>query len=87
MDPSLGLAEVDLCECFHEDKVERAVNEWANEEGKELVADITEKPRTLSTVAAPRDMEPPKPDEGTVNLGYNPQLDKKRPSTMTEYLQ
>ena len=87
LDPALGLAEVDLCDCFHQDKVELAVNEWAKGKGKELVADITEKLRTLSTVAALRDMEPPKPDEGTVNLGYNPQLDKKRPSTMTDYLQ
>jgi hypothetical protein len=87
LDPTLGLAEVDLCDCFHQDKVERAVNEWANGKGKELVADITEKLRTLSTVSALRDMEPPKPDKGTVNLGYNPQLDKKRPSTMTDYLQ
>lgn len=87
LDPALGLAEVDLCDCFHQDKVERAVNEWANGKGKEPIENITEKLRTLSTVVALRDMEPPKPDKGTVNMGYNPQLDKKRPSTMTEYLQ
>ena len=88
LDPALGLAEVELCDCFHQDKVERAVNEWASGgEGKELVAEIAEKLGNLSTVVVPRDMEPPKPEKGTVNLGYNPQLDKKRPSTMTEYLQ
>ena len=87
LDPALGLAEVDLCDCFHQDKVERAVNGWANEEGKELIAEITKKLQTPSIVIAHRDMEPPKPEEGTVNPGYNPQLDKKRPSTMMEYLQ
>ena len=87
LDPALGLAEVDLCDYFHQDMVERAVNEWANGKGKEVVADISEKLRTPSTVATLRDMDPPKPDKGTVNLGYNPQLDKKRPNTMTDYLQ
>ena len=27
LDPALGLAEVNLCDCFHRDKDERAVNE------------------------------------------------------------
>ena len=110
LDPELGLAEVDLCDIFYQEKVERKANEWANGEGKELVAEIAEKLRTLSiadmehpklekgkanpekrrtqsTLIAPRDMEPPKPEKGTVNPGYNPQLDKKRPSTMADYLQ
>ena len=87
LDPALGLAEVDLCDYFRQDVVERAVNEWANGEGKQLVAEIAEKLRTQSIVNSLRDMEPPEPEKGTVNLGYNPQLDKKRPSTMTDYLQ
>lgn len=87
LDPALGLAEVDLCDYFHQDKVERAIDEWADGEGKELIAEIAVKLRTLSVPVTPRDMEPPKPEKGTVNSGYNPQLDKKRPSTMTEYLQ
>ena len=43
--------------------------------------------QSVNTVTALGDMEPPKPGKGTVNEGYNPQLDKKRPSTMTDYLQ
>ncbi|KAF8797701.1 FabD/lysophospholipase-like protein [Phlegmacium glaucopus] len=84
LNPTLGLAEIDLCDCFHDSRVERAVNEWADGEGKALITQIAEKP---ATSIAPRDMEPPKPEKGTVNAGYNPQLDKKRPSTMSEYLQ
>ena len=87
LDPALDLAEVDLCDCFHQGNVERAVNKWANGEGKVFIAQIARKIATPSTVIAPRDMEPPKPKIGTVNSGYNPQLDKKRPSTMVEYLQ
>lgn len=84
LDPALDLAGVDLCDCFYQDEVERAVNEWADGEGKAVIAQIAEKP--VGPIA-PRDMEPPRPEEGTVNPGYNPQLDKKRPSTMSEYLQ
>ncbi|KDQ51443.1 hypothetical protein JAAARDRAFT_530504 [Jaapia argillacea MUCL 33604] len=38
-----------------------------------------------SDIAAARTMEPPPPPPDT-NIGYNPQLDKKRPQTMQDYL-
>lgn len=31
-------------------------------------------------------LEVPKPDPGTVNPGYNPELDRRRPTSIDEYL-
>lgn len=90
IDPPLGLDKLTLVDCFHGEKVENAIGRWAEDAaGKDtitttsaLLVDETKETKAEDL----RKLHPPAPPAGTVNPGYNPQLDKRRPETMMDYL-
>ncbi|KIM75813.1 hypothetical protein PILCRDRAFT_665625 [Piloderma croceum F 1598] len=90
IDPPLGLGNTDLVDCFHVDQVEKAISEWLDTpEHTQYICDIASqlvnRDTEPVTVEQARTREPPPPPPET-NPGYNPQLDKKRPETMMDYL-
>ncbi|KAF9006967.1 acyl transferase/acyl hydrolase/lysophospholipase [Cyathus striatus] len=92
LDPPNGLKNIDLFDCFHPDVVGNSIDHWMSlADGQAAIDAISNSIVNESTGAMGREeavnMEPPKPLIGTVNTGYHPQLDMKRPSTMIEYLQ
>ena len=90
VDPPLGINNIDLVDFFYADLVEKAVRDWLDTpEQKQYICDIASQLVNLDiapvTAEQVREREPPPPPPDT-NPGYNPQLDKKRPETMMDYL-
>ena len=90
IDPPLGIGTTDLVDCFHVDQVEKSVRDWLDTpEHLQYIRDIASQLVNLDsgpvTVEEARGREPPPPPPET-NPGYHPQLDKKRPETMIDYL-
>jgi hypothetical protein len=90
LNPSLGISDTGLVDCFHANVVETSVKKWLANEGKiyisEVAANLVElNTAPITSTAEARFIEPPKPPPNT-NLGYNPQLDERRPETMIDYL-
>lgn len=89
MDPSLGLGHADIVDCFRGPEVEHNVRQWLNgaeptRNTNQLAENIIKRFKNIIEIA--RKSDPPVPAKGSVNPGYNPQLDKKRPETMMDYL-
>ncbi|RDB19650.1 Phospholipase A I [Hypsizygus marmoreus] len=90
LNPPLGIPEIDLADCFRTDEVESTVRAWLHSEGKASIADIAVGLVDLNTQPIKIDeaslIVPPSPPPDTVNPGYNPQLDERRPDNMMDYL-
>ncbi|KAG5645629.1 hypothetical protein DXG03_005620 [Asterophora parasitica] len=90
IDPPLGIDTVDFADCFHFDLVEKTVKRWLRDEGKEYVLKVANSLVELNKKPVSADdarfVLPPRQSPTTVNPGYNPRLDERRPETMMDYL-
>ncbi|KAI0783121.1 acyl transferase/acyl hydrolase/lysophospholipase [Abortiporus biennis] len=89
VDPPLPLSRTDLVDTFYASAVDEVVGKWlAVEDNRSTIQNISNLLVKEGEVAKKEDliqMEPPPPPADT-NTGYNPALDKKRPTNMTDYL-
>ena len=89
VDPPLGLDRITFSDYFQRQAVKESIDRWATgTNGGNIIVEIS-KLVVEEKVAQPDDLhklDPPSPPLGTVNPHYNPQLDKRRPETIMEYL-
>lgn len=99
VDPCLEIPEAALCDIFYEADIRRSINNWIQgTDGVNLINKLFALvPPQLGPVTISRaEMEEkikqaqlldvPKPDPDTVNANYNPELDRKRPTNIDDYL-
>ncbi|KJA24876.1 hypothetical protein HYPSUDRAFT_85703 [Hypholoma sublateritium FD-334 SS-4] len=90
IDPPLGLDKIAFADYFQRQTVKESIDQWAADaKGEKVITAISELVVEEKKVADAEDlrrMDPQSPPPDTVNPGYNPQLDKRRPETIMEYL-
>lgn len=92
IDPSIGLDPIAFADIFYEHNINNGLARWCEDVKSKatmtaIVNSLVEENTEPMVPDDLRRLAPQPPPIDTVNAGYNPQLDKRRPESVIDYLQ